>query len=136
MEPLSEVRYLTIEQVIEINRTVLREIKVKKADSHRVASRRKIEAIVATMESLEGDIHEKAACLLIQLVTISKGHAFDSGNRRTAYAAAKIFLHANGEASDTKFDPKVFTGIREGFYETWEVVPWLKGDGIREFKRP
>jgi len=29
-----------------------------------------------------------------------EAHAFDSGNRRTAYAATKVFLEANGEKLD------------------------------------
>jgi prophage maintenance system killer protein len=84
------------------------------------------------VRALDGDAFAKGACLLIGL---TKRHAFDSGNRRTAYAAAKLFLEANGKTMEVEHDPRVLTGVREGFYSTEEVVEWLKGNGIREFRR-
>jgi len=129
---LAGTQYLNANQLIEINSRVLKEIKVKKADSHRIADRKKLELIVKDVMTLEGDTFEKAACLVVDL---TKQHAFDSGNRRTAYAATKLFLEANGEAMKAATDPKVLTGIREGFYRSDEVVEWLRGNGIREFRR-
>ena len=70
------------------------------------------------------------------LIQLTKAHAFDSGNRRTAYAAAKLFLEANGKQLNIKVEPTVLKGNREGFYETHEVVEWLKGNGIRAFVCP
>jgi len=55
---------------------------------------------------------------------------------RTAYAAAKLFLGANGKTLNIQVEPRVLMGIREGFYRTEEVVEWLKGHGIRSFLRP
>lgn len=130
---MSEIRYLTTDEVVDVNRNILREIKVKKADSHRVASRQKIDDALRKVQAEEGDAYRKAAVLLIQL---TKAHAFDSGNRRTAYAAAKLFLEANGEGLNIEVEPKVLTGVREGFYETHEIAEWLKGNGIRTFIRP
>jgi len=130
---MSEVRYLTVDEIIEVNRNVLKEIRVKRADSHRVASRSKLEDVIKRVQEEKGEIYTKAADLLIQL---TKAHAFDSGNRRTAYAAAKLFLEANGKELGIKVEPRALTGIREGFYETREVVEWLKGNGIRAFVRP
>ncbi len=124
--------YLTAEQLAEINRRVLKEVKVKRADSHRLANRAKLESIVGEVRALEGDVFEKATCLLVGL---TKKHVFDSGNRRTAYTATKLFLEANGEELKADPDPRVLTGIREGFYRREEVVGWLKGNGIWEFKR-
>ena len=130
---MSTVRYLTVDEIIEVNQKVLKEIRVKRADSHRVASHSKLEDVVSRVQDEKGDVYRKAAALLIQL---TKAHAFDSGNRRTAYAAAKLFLEANGKELNISVEPKVLTGIREGFYETQEVVEWLKGNGIRAFIRP
>lgn len=126
-------RYLTANEIVEVNKTVLKEIKVKKADSHRVASFQKIQEVVKAMQEEEGDVYWKAALLLIQL---TKAHAFDSGNRRTAYAATKLFLEANGKALNVEVEPNVLTGVREGFYQTREIIEWLKGNGIRSFVRP
>ena len=130
---MPELKYLTLDEIIEVNKNVLKEIRVKRADSHRVASRQKIEDILRKVQAEEGDAYLKAAVLLIQL---TKAHAFDSGNRRTAYAATKLFLEANGKTLDIEVEPRVLTGIREGFYQTKEVVEWLKGHGIRAFVRP
>lgn len=129
---LAKFEYLNALQLVEINKRVLQETRARKADSHRVASRTKLEAIIAEVRALDGDAFAKAACLLTGL---TKRHAFDSGNRRTAYAAAKLFLEANGKTTEVEHDPRVLTGIREGFYSTEEVVEWLKGNGIREFRR-
>jgi death-on-curing family protein len=129
---LVKFEYLSALQLIEINNRVLKETRARKADSHRVASRTKLDAIIWEVRALEGDAFAKAASLLIGL---TKRHAFDSGNRRTAYAAAKLFLEANGKTMDVEHDPRVLTGIREGFYSTEEIVEWLKGNGIRDFRR-
>jgi death-on-curing protein len=129
---LTRIEYLSTEQLVEINERVLKDIKVKRADSHRVANRKKLDSIVDEVRALDGDVYEKATSLLVGL---TKKHAFDSGNRRTAYAATEIFLEANGEALRAEPKPTVLTGIREGFYRTEEVVEWLKGNGIKEFRR-
>lgn len=128
-----KVKYLTVEEVIEINKRVLERVKVKKADSHRVASFQKIEDSLARVQEQEGDVYLKAANLLMSL---TKAHAFDSGNRRTAYAATEVFLEANGKKLGIKVEPNVLTGIREGFYQSQEIVEWLRGHGIRPFVRP
>jgi len=129
---MSETRFLTVDEIIEVNQRVLKEIRVKKADSHRVANLRKIEDVLRNVQAEGGDVYWKAALLLTQL---TKAHAFESGNRRTAYASTKLFLEANGKAVDFEVDPKVLTGVREGFYRTKEIVEWLKGNGIRAFVR-
>lgn len=129
---MAGTEYLSVDQLVEINNRVLKEIRVKRADSHRIADRRKLESVVEKVRTLKGGAFEKGACLLVEL---TKQHAFDSGNRRTAYAATKLFLEANGGSMNAAADPKVLTGIREGFYRSDEIVEWLKGYGIREFRR-
>lgn len=129
---MAEIRYLTKEQLVEINKRVLKENRVKRADSPRVASRSRLDYIIKETQQLEGDQYEKAACLLIG---ITRGHAFDSGNRRTAYAAAKVFLEANGLKLEVEPEARILMGVREGFYKTAEIVEWLKGNAIRDFRR-
>jgi prophage maintenance system killer protein len=70
------------------------------------------------------------------LISLTKAHSFQSGNRRTAYAATKLFLEANGKTLEIDVDPRVLTGIREEFYQADEVAVWLRGNGIRPFVRP
>ncbi|QQG48602.1 MAG: universal stress protein [archaeon] len=52
------------------------------------------------------------------------------------YDHAEVFLAANGKTLDIEVEARVLTGIREGFYQTQEVVEWLRGHGIKQFVRP
>jgi len=62
-----------------------------------------------------GDIYDKAARLLIELTRI---HAFESGNKRTAFLTPKFILKNEGifNIPDTVNNVKVMIGIRENYY--------------------
>lgn len=65
-------------------------------------------------------------------------HPFASGNRRTAFIAAKDFILINAHKFGIRDDPtsaKVMQGIREDYYSNNEIKEWLKYGKIREFKR-
>jgi len=125
--------YPSVEELIETNKRVLREIRAKRADRHHVLSRPSLEATLRQVKLEGNDLYEKAAILLTQLV---RSHAFASGVRRTAYVASISFLRANGEHPSVIHDSKILTGIREGFYTMDEVVNWLRGNVVRKFVRP
>jgi death on curing protein len=129
---MSDVDYPTIDELIELNRRVLGEIRVKKADRHRVLSRSGLERVIRLVGEQAGDVYEKATTLLIGLV---RTHPFASGNRRTAYLATMSFLEMNGKAATVVHNPRVLQGIREEFYTRDEIKAWLKGREIKEFKR-
>ena len=126
------MEYLTVEEVIEINKIVLREIRVRKADQPRVLADWKLEEGLELVKKTQGDIYDKAVAVVTEL---ARGHAFASGNRRTAYVTAKVFLERNGAKMRVKHDPNVLQGIREGFYSKKEIKEWLKGNAIKEFLR-
>jgi len=110
-------------------------IKVKKADSPKVLSLLKISKVVDGCKDLKGDIYDKAVVLMKGIVC---GHAFDSGNRRTAFIVTKYFLVMNDKKLGIKDDPKnarTMLGIREGYYSDEEVKRWLKNGKVKEFKR-
>ncbi len=125
-------KYLTKEQLIETNKQVLKEIKVKKADSHQVLRDDMIDKALSDCKDTEGGVYEKAAALLVSVI---RYHPFASGVRRTAYTATMVFLEANGERPRLDFDAGVLQGIRERFYTSDEIVAWLRGNEIRKFKR-
>jgi len=129
---MARIIYPSADELVETNERVLEQIQVKRADRHGVLSRKKLEDAIEDARNEEGDLYDKAAVLLTELV---RGHAFASGVRRTAYAATISFLRINGEKPDTSHDPKVLTGIRERFYTKDEVKRWLKGNEIRPFSR-
>ncbi|TLY13687.1 MAG: type II toxin-antitoxin system death-on-curing family toxin [Thaumarchaeota archaeon] len=105
---------------------------MKKADQHKILSTKALEIALAKARAEKGDLYDKAAVLLIELV---RGHAFASGVRRTAYSATISFLRTNGENPVVPHDPKVLTGMRERFYTKQEVKSWLRGNAIRPFRR-
>ncbi len=129
---IAGIKYPTVDELVELNKRVLSEIKVKKADQHRVLSRSALENLLESVREQKGDLYEKAVTLLTGLV---RTHSFASGNRRTAYLATKSFLEMNGEETRVVRDPKVFQGIREEFYTRKEIRAWLMGHETKAFKR-
>lgn len=127
------ILYPSTEDIIQLNDELLRSIRVKKADRHRVLSRVGIEMSIRAARDEKGDCYDKATILVMKLV---KGHYFDSGNRRTAFEACRAFLKLNGENVRQVEKPEtVLLGIREGFYRKNEIKEWLKGYGVRPFTR-
>jgi prophage maintenance system killer protein len=127
--------YPSVEEIEEFNLLALTLIKVKKADAHKVLSRSKILAAIEVCKNKDGDVYWKATALLIALVG---AHAFASGNRRTAFIAAKSFVSSNKGRFMIVDDPahaKVMRGIRENYYSESEVMEWIKNGKIRGFRR-
>jgi death-on-curing family protein len=128
---MARYKFPTVDEIIELNKRVLREIPAKKADRHQVLSRSKLQAIIEDAEKTDDDIYNPATELLFGII---KGHPFASGVRRTAVTVTSVFLKMNGAEAEVPHDSEVIKGIREGFYKKAEVKDWLKGHGIR--KRP
>jgi death-on-curing family protein len=129
------VVYPSVDKVIEFNLLALNVIKVKKADSAQVLSRAKVLDAIASCKALEGDLYDKAVFLFKALI---QGHAFASGNRRTAFIVTKYFLVMNNRKLGVKDNPenaKVMLGIRENYYSDEEVKEWIKNGRIKKFKR-
>jgi prophage maintenance system killer protein len=129
---MATTRYPSVEDLIELNKRVLAEIRVKKANRHQVISRGGLDTLLERVREQEGGVYEKAVTLLTGLV---RTHAFASGNRRTAYLATMGFLEVNGKRTAIVQDPRVLRGIREQFYTRDEIKAWLMGHEIKEFRR-
>ncbi|MBI4931288.1 MAG: type II toxin-antitoxin system death-on-curing family toxin [Bacteroidetes bacterium] len=130
-----KIKYLSEQDIIELNVVALSLIKIKKADKSELLSYYKLKAIVEGCKKLKGDIYDKTAFLLKEII---KQHAFASGNRRTAFIAAKHFLTLNNAIFNIKDEPeyaKIMTGIRENYYSDEEIKNWIQNGQIREFKR-
>ncbi len=94
-----------------------------------------MDEVIEGCKEVEGDIYDKAVFLLKGLI---QKHPFASGNRRTAFIAAKDFLLKNNEVFGVKDDPeqaRIMIGIREKFYKDEELKEWLKHGKIRKFER-
>lgn len=130
-----EIKYPTEEKIIEYNVLALTLIKVKKADRPAVLSRGRLSHIINTCKELQGDLYDKAVCLLKGIVQL---HPFASGNRRTAFIITKAFLEENGEKFNIEDDPKqakVMLGIRENYYPDKDIKEWIRHGKIHTFKR-
>ncbi|MEK6941956.1 MAG: type II toxin-antitoxin system death-on-curing family toxin [archaeon] len=129
------MKYLSVEKIIELNVLAINLIKVKTADKAEVKSRQKITDSINETTGKQGDIYDKAVVLAKGLI---QKHAFASGNRRTAFLAAKYFLIENSQKFGPKDDAnqsKVMLGIREQYYSDEEIKGWLKNGKIKEFVR-
>ncbi len=131
---MAQVKYPTVKDLIEINKRVLSEIRVKKADRSAVllGGRAVLQNIIEDVKRKKGDIFDKAVLLLKGLI---QRHPFESGNRRTAIVSTASFLQVNGEELNISREINVLQGIREGYYTDGEIKNWLKGGEIRAFER-
>ena len=129
------LKYLTAEEVIEYNKSVLQKVKVRKADSHKVIAEGALQSVIEECKKKEGDVYDVAAFLLKSLI---QKHPFASGNRRTAWIAAERFLEMNAyklNADNSRDQAKSLQGIRENYYTDEEIKGWLVTGKIRGFKR-
>ncbi|MEA3343915.1 MAG: Fic family protein [archaeon] len=120
-EKADEIIYPSLEKIKEYNLLILTMIDAKKADKAEILSHAKLAGTVEGCKTLKGDIHDKAAFLLKSLV---QKHPFASGNRRTAFIAAKDFSIKNKakfRIKDDAINSKIMIGIREGYYTDSEI---------------
>lgn len=132
---MREIKYPTLENVIEYNFLALTLIKVKKADKLEVLSHSKIREILTACEAKEGDLYDKAVVLLKGIV---QKHPFASGDKRTAFITTKNFLLDNKSKLGIKEDPscaKIMAAIRHDYYTDEELKWWLQHGQIRAFNR-
>jgi death-on-curing family protein len=132
---MKKLSYPTPEKIIQLNILSLTFIKVKKSDKAEVMSYSKINAIVNECISLDGDVYDKAVILLKGII---QQHPFASGNRRTAFIAAKMFIQNNNlkfNVTDAPENAETLQGIRERYYSDEELKEWIKNGTIRRFVR-
>ena len=94
-----------------------------------------LQKVIDVVKAAPGDMYDKAALLLLELTRI---HAFESGNKRTAFLTTKNFVITNGERfriPDKENNVKIMIGIRENYYTQKEIKEWIKHGKIKTFKR-
>jgi death on curing protein len=95
----NEPNWLPIEAVIEHNRLELAET----GEPHFVRDLGLLDSAMARPRNAFAYGEEDIVVLAVALMAgISRAHAFEQGNKRTAFAALRLFLRANGY--DTAFD--------------------------------
>lgn len=98
----NEPLWLPAEAVIEHNRLELAEA----GEHHFLRDPGLLESALARSRNLHAYGEEDIVVLAVALMAgVSRAHAFEQGNKRTAFAAMRLFLRANG--CDTTFDDTV-----------------------------
>jgi len=98
----NEPHWLPIEVVIEHNRLELAET----GEPHLVRDVGLLESALARPRNFFGFGQEDIVVLAVALMAgVAQAHAFEQGNKRTAFGAMRLFLRANGY--DTTFDDAI-----------------------------
>jgi len=98
----NEPHWLPIEVIIQHNRLELAET----GERHFVRDLGLLENALARPRNFFGFGEEDVVALAVALMAgIARAHAFEQGNKRTAFAAMRLFLRANGY--DTSFDDTI-----------------------------
>jgi death-on-curing protein len=98
----SEPRWFPVEVVIEHNRLELAET----GERHLVRDLGLLESALARPRNFYGFGEDDIIVLAVALMAgFSRAHAFEQGNKRTAFGALRLFLRANGY--DTAFDDTI-----------------------------
>jgi len=106
-----------------------------KHDEAKTISVAYIEKAIEKVNNKQGTLYDKAAVMLYELTRI---HAFESGNKRTAFLTTKKFVIKNEgkfKIPDSTDNVKVMIGIRENYYSLNEIKEWIKNGKIKKFRR-
>jgi len=127
--------YPTADEIQYYNAIAIEMFRKSKRDQVKTISLAYIEKAIKKTKMDPGDLYDKAARLLIELTRI---HAFESGNKRTAFLSAKKLVINNGgkfNIPDTINNVKVMIGIRENYYSQNEIKGWIMNGKIKKFER-
>ena len=127
--------YPTIDEIQYYNTIAIEMFRKSKSDQAKTISVSYIQKTIDKTKKNPGDIYDKAARLLIELTRI---HAFESGNKRTAFLSTKKFVLKNEgkfNIPDTIDNVKVMIGIRENYYSQNEIKEWIMNGKIKKFER-
>ena len=127
--------YPTVDEIQYYNTIAIEMFRKSKRDQAKTISVSYIQKAIDKTKMNPGDIYEKAARLLIELTRI---HAFESGNKRTAFLSTKKFVLKNEgkfNIQDTINNVKVMIGIRENYYSQNEIKEWIMNGKIKKFER-
>ena len=122
-------------KVMYYNTIAIEMFRKSKRDQAKTISVSYIQRAIDKTKMNPGDIYDKAARLLYELTRI---HAFESGNKRTAFLSTKKFVLKNEgkfNIPDTINNVKVMIGIRENYYSQNEIKEWVMNGKIKKFER-
>lgn len=127
--------YPTVDEIQYYNTIAIEMFRKSKRDQAKVINISYLYKAIDKAKKDPGDLYDKAARLLIELTCM---HAFESGNKRTAFLSTKKFVLTNEgkfNIPDTINNVKVMIGIREKYYSKNELKEWIKNGKIKKFER-
>ncbi len=129
------LNYPTVEEIQYYNTIAIEMFRKSKHDEAKTISIAYVKKAIEKVKNKQGNLYEKAALMLYELTRI---HAFESGNKRTAFLTTKKFVLRNEgkfNIPDSTDNVKVMIGIRENYYSLNEIKEWIKNGKIKEFRR-
>lgn len=123
----SGIRWLSCDDLVDLNKLVITSFtpgeSVGVMKPALLGSSQAAPATYRYYEQCE-DIATLAAVLFF---SIAQNHIFNNGNKRTAFAAAIVFLRANGFKFSPPLDEalEVATGTTEGCYSRSQIAQWI-----------
>jgi death-on-curing family protein len=129
------LNYPTVEEIQYYNTIAIEMFRKSKNDEAKTITVSYIEKAIEKVKNKQGNIYDKAAVMLYELTRI---HAFESGNKRTAFLTTKKFVIKNEgkfNIPDSTNNVKVMIGIRENYYSIDEIKEWIKNGKIKDFRR-
>lgn len=132
---MDDFTYPTVEEIKYYNTIAIEMFRKSKQDKAITIQDAFIKNAVEAVKNTNGDLYDKASVLLSSL---TRAHAFESGNKRTAFLSTKKFVIINQgkfNIPDSINNANIMIGIRENYYELNELKMWIEHGKIREFKR-
>lgn len=129
------LNYPTTEEIQYYNTIAIEMFRKSKHDEAKTITVSYIEKAIEKVKNEQGNLYDKAAVMLYELTRV---HAFESGNKRTAFLTTKKFVLRNEgkfNIPDSTNNVKVMIGIREKYYSLNEIKEWIKNGKIKEFRR-
>jgi death-on-curing family protein len=127
--------YPTVDEIQYYNTIAIEMFRRSKSDTAKTISVSYIHKAIDNTKQKPGDLYDKAASLLMDLTCM---HAFESGNKRTAFLATKKFVLKNDgkfKIPDNEENVNVMIGIREKYYTHTEIKEWILYGKIKKFSR-
>ena len=109
---MDEIYYPTVEEIQYYNTIAIELFRKSKHDQAKTINMSYIKNAIEKVKNYKGDLYGKAALLLYELTLV---HAFESGNKRTAFLTTKKFIIKNKgkfNIPDTTNNVKVMIGIK------------------------
>ena len=126
------MRYLTLNEILRLHEMIIAE----SGGALNVVSLAALQSAVAQPQMMFGgeDLYptvvDKAATIAFSIVN---NHPFMDGNKRTAHAAAAVFLLLNGFDIEASVDEqeRVMLGLAAGELDRYTFTNWLRGHVVQ-----